>query len=266
MHRKMYIMEKKIISSVVVALLAITSYGQKISGTWNGRLNAGQQKLSLVFKFIQDGSGKGVCTMDCLEQGVKDFPAVVNYISTDSVNISVTKIGASYAGGLKNGEIIGKFSQSGMTFDLNMTSGEVIFIRTQNPQPPSEQIHRMCELNGLSRNIADAQITQFTKTTNPWLKYFLSFDPASDIKGTKCPTMAINGTKDMQVISTSNLASIKQLLPANSKNMVKEYDGLNHLFQHCATGNSSEYVNISETISPEVLKDIADWIKQINLK
>ena len=422
MHRKMYIMEKKIISSVVVALLAITSYGQKISGTWNGKLNAGQQKLSLVFKFIQDGSGKGVCTMDCLEQGVKDFPAVVNYISTDSVNISVTKIGASYAGGLKNGEIIGKFSQSGMTFDLNMTSGEVIFIRTQNPQPPfpykteevtfinpsdkalfagtltypvgyekmnkkavpvvlmitgsgqenrdeevfqhkpflviadylarngvatlrfddrgvgfskgdvkelttmvnmedavaglaylkqlnkfgrigvlghseggtvsfmlasrgkvdfiismagtgvrgdsviSEQIHRMCELNGLSRNIADAQIAQFTKTTNPWLKYFLSFDPASDIKGTKCPTMAINGTKDMQVISTSNLASIKQLLPANSKNMVKEYDGLNHLFQHCTTGNSSEYVNISETISPEVLKDIADWIKQINLK
>nr|MBP7985301.1 alpha/beta hydrolase [Bacteroidaceae bacterium] len=130
----------------------------------------------------------------------------------------------------------------------------------------SEQVHRMSELNGLSRDIVEAQIAQFTKTTNPWLVYFLNFDPASDIKNTKCPTMAINGTKDMQVIYTSNLFSIKRLLPENRKNLVKEYDGLNHLFQHCTTGNSSEYVNITETISPEVLKDIANWIKQINLK
>ena len=73
----------------------------------------------------------------------------------------------------------------------------------------SEQVHHMCELSGLSKDVADAQIAQFMKTTDSWLKYFLSFDPVSDIKNTKCPTMAINGTKDMQVISTSNLVSIR---------------------------------------------------------
>jgi hypothetical protein len=41
---------------------------------------------------------------------------------------------------------------------------------------------------------------------------------------------------------------------------VKEYPGLNHLFQHCTTGLFLEYGQIEETISPEVLDDVAKWI------
>jgi pimeloyl-ACP methyl ester carboxylesterase len=412
-------MGNKITLAFAFVLLSVCCFAQKISGTWNGKLEVGSQTLSLVFNFSQDHTGKDVCTMDCLEQGVKDIPTEVKFISVDSVNISVPKLGASYTGGLYDGKLKGKFSQSGMTFDLNLSSGDVKIIRTQNPQPPfpyhteeetfcnpsdnasfagtlvyptsyekmkkrevpvvlmvtgsgqenrdeevfqhrpflviadylarngiatlrfddrgvggskgdvskfttmlnmedadagisylrklnrfgkvgvlghseggtvafmlasrgkvdfiismagtgvigdsviSEQIHRIYELQGLPPSMADAQIAQMRKTDDSWVKFFRTFDPSADIKGARCPVMAINGSKDTQVISSSNLSAIRRMLPANSKNLVKEYDGLNHLFQHCKLGASSEYFSITETISPEVLKDMAEWIKGI---
>ncbi len=51
--------------------------------------------------------------------------------------------------------------------------------------------------------------------------------------------------------------AIKRLLPKSKRNVTKEYPGLNHLFQHCATGLMNEYRQIEETIAPEVLSDIA---------
>ena len=47
---------------------------------------------------------------------------------------------------------------------------------------------------------------------------------------------------------------------------IKEYPGLNHLFQHCKTGSPSEYGEIIETISKEVLRDIAGFLKEIEIK
>ena len=72
--------------------------------------------------------------------------------------------------------------------------------------------------------------------------------------------MAINGDKDVQVEAAPNLKAIKELLPANKRSIVKSYPGLNHLFQHCQTGQPAEYINIEETISEEVLADMAKWI------
>ena len=41
---------------------------------------------------------------------------------------------------------------------------------------------------------------------------------------------------------------------------LKEMPGLNHLFQTAETGALSEYGRIEETISPEVLRLVGDWI------
>lgn len=101
------------------------------------------------------------------------------------------------------------------------------------------------------------------ETCTPWLKYFISYDPSADIRNVKCPVMAVNGSKDTQVTATENLSAIRRLLPANKMNVVKEYDGLNHLFQHCTTGIVTEYNQIEETMSPEVMADIAAWINKV---
>ena len=98
---------------------------------------------------------------------------------------------------------------------------------------------------------------------SPWLRWFIDYDPSADIRQTSCPVFALNGDHDCQVISSLNLTAIRRLLPPSEKNLVKEYPALNHLFQHCTTGLPTEYGQIEETISSEVLHDIAQWIHNI---
>ena len=98
---------------------------------------------------------------------------------------------------------------------------------------------------------------------NKWMNWFINYDPTAHIAATTCPVMAINGDKDCQVIAELNLPAIGEALPRNSKTLVKKYEGLNHLFQHCLTGLPKEYSEIEETISPDVLSDIALWINSL---
>lgn len=96
---------------------------------------------------------------------------------------------------------------------------------------------------------------------SPWMSFFMAYAPTEDIRGTKVPTMAINGSLDTQVRASLNLTKIRNFLPSHPKNLIKEYPDLNHLFQHASTGHVEEYHKIEETISPEVLTDIVTWIK-----
>ena len=105
------------------------------------------------------------------------------------------------------------------------------------------------------KNISNMQI--------PWLQWFINYDPSDDIRQSHCPVFVLNGDLDCQVISSLNLPAIRRLLPSSPQNLVKEYPGLNHLFQHCTTGLPDEYGRIEETISPEVLQDIAHWIHSL---
>ena len=96
-----------------------------------------------------------------------------------------------------------------------------------------------------------------------WMQWFLEYDPSADIRKTRCPAMVINGSLDSQVIASLNLPAIRRLLPSSKKNLIKEYPSLNHLFQHCTTGNPTEYPTIEETISSEVLNDMVEWIGKL---
>ena len=126
------------------------------------------------------------------------------------------------------------------------------------------QANRILALHGMPESTTVEKYRQQQSIQSvPWIKWFMDYDPTDDIRRTHCPVMAINGDRDCQVISSQNLTAIRQLLPPSEKNLIKEYPGLNHLFQHCQTGLPTEYGVIEETISQEVLKDIADWLKQV---
>ena len=133
------------------------------------------------------------------------------------------------------------------------------------------QVNRIAELSGQEVELG---VEDFRRSAlmqgQPWLSWFIDYDPTDDISGTACPVMAVNGSLDSQVISSLNLGAIKEKLPGGSgdgmsgaKNFVKEYTSLNHLFQHCTTGAPTEYRGIEETVSEELLADIAAWIREI---
>ena len=78
----------------------------------------------------------------------------------------------------------------------------------------------------------------------------------------KCPVLAIDGGKDLQVDPAQNLPEIAAALKAgeNRDATTLELPGLNHLFQTCKTGAVSEYGQIEETMAPAALDAITDWI------
>lgn len=126
------------------------------------------------------------------------------------------------------------------------------------------QSNRILEGSGEPANLTTEQYRQnISNMQMPWLQWFINYDPSEDIRRSSCPVFVLNGDLDCQVISSLNLPAIRRLLPVSPKNLIKEYPGLNHLFQHCTTGLPDEYGRIEETMSPEVLQDIAQWIHSL---
>ena len=126
------------------------------------------------------------------------------------------------------------------------------------------QSNRILTLSGQAAVMTVEKYRQTAATMNlPWLNWFNDYDPANNIRQIRCPVFALNGDRDCQVISTLCLPALRQLLSPSKKHLIKEYPMLNHLFQHCTTGLPEEYGQIEETISPEVLQDIAQWLNSL---
>ena len=419
---------KKQVLTAVFMLISFAGMAQvapkttALLGTWTGKLNVGATSLTLVFHFEQTDDHV-VCTMDSPDQGAKGIGVYKNYLSEDSVSLSVITLGVNYRAKLKDGQLDGTFVQNGLRLPLVLKKGELERRRPQMPAAPypyqteditfvnqadnatlsgtltypvgyetmkkkdvpvvimvsgsglqnrdeelfdhkpflvladhlarhgiaslryddrafgkseggdrihkdattldykrdaeagiqhlrslkkfskvgvighseggniafmlgadkkvdfvvsmagvgvkvdtalTAQANKIMELQGQPTRLNVEQYRQNVQALqSPWMDWFVDYDPTKDISAMKCPVMAINGDKDCQVISTLNLPSIRQLLQKNKRHLVKEYPSLNHLFQHCQTGLPTEYGNIEETISPEVLTDIVEWINGV---
>ncbi|HRI46428.1 MAG TPA: alpha/beta fold hydrolase [Ignavibacteriaceae bacterium] len=106
------------------------------------------------------------------------------------------------------------------------------------------------------------------RSVNPWFRLFLTLDPQDYLKKVKVPVLAINGSKDIQVIPSQNLPKIEEALKESGNNdfIVMELEGLNHLFQKCTACTFAEYSTLEETFSPDALKVVGDWLKGRFLK
>jgi pimeloyl-ACP methyl ester carboxylesterase len=104
--------------------------------------------------------------------------------------------------------------------------------------------------------------SQLRLLVSPWFRYYLDYDPVPALQKTMCPVLALNGEKDLQVPPKENLAKIQKALQdgGNKDFQTTELPGLNHLFQHGPTGSPTEYGGIEETIAPEALTAVSDWV------
>jgi len=96
-----------------------------------------------------------------------------------------------------------------------------------------------------------------------WNRFLAGYDPDADLSKIRCPVLALNGDKDTQVPAEPNLGAIDRSLKkaGNTRVDIRRLPGLNHLFQTAKTGHPREYAKIEETLSPDVMKMIADWIR-----
>jgi fermentation-respiration switch protein FrsA (DUF1100 family) len=103
---------------------------------------------------------------------------------------------------------------------------------------------------------------QVKQLTSPWMRFFITYDPRPTLRKVKCPVLAINGEKDLQVPYKENLSAIRAALKKgkNKSFVIKELARLNHLFQECTTGAPSEYAVIEQTFSPIALRKMLHWM------
>jgi fermentation-respiration switch protein FrsA (DUF1100 family) len=141
---------------------------------------------------------------------------------------------------------------------------EIIAKATNSEQLKTELTNYLIEhSNGPEEISKDDYITlQVDQLTSPWMRYFIKYNPATLLEKVKCPVLAVNGDKDLQVPAKENLTAIKNALEkgGNKKVTTKEYPNLNHLFQECKTGSPNEYAVIEQTFSPLALDEITKWI------
>lgn len=114
-------------------------------------------------------------------------------------------------------------------------------------------------IDGMPEALKPITIKALQQADTPYIRHFLNIDVSKLLSKIKCPVLALNGTKDTQVDCTANTIQLEKGL-TNCKHTIKKVDGVNHLFQHCTTGNVVEYQQIEETITPEVLQTITGWI------
>lgn len=97
--------------------------------------------------------------------------------------------------------------------------------------------------------------------SEPWMRAFLSLDPATYLAKVKCPVLALNGANDLQVAADQNLPAIARGLRAahNPDVTIKTLPQLNHFFQTDPAA-TSRYASIEETFAPSALQLIGDWL------
>jgi len=105
-----------------------------------------------------------------------------------------------------------------------------------------------------------AALATVKQLSSPWYTWFIAYDPGPTLSKLRIPVLAINGDKDVQVISKQSLPAIREALKNDPDATVLELPGLNHLFQTAGTGAPLEYARIEETISPTALNLMVDWV------
>lgn len=116
----------KLLLGCVLAAVSINVCAQTLDGTWSGSLPVG---LRLVLHI--NGS---TVTMDSPDQGANGMATSTNYISCDTLSISIPQLMLNYTAKLTDGKLAGDFVQGGYNVRLILSKKE--YRRPQTPVEP----------------------------------------------------------------------------------------------------------------------------------
>lgn len=147
---------------------------------------------------------------------------------------------------------------------MNLISGvldEIIARTKDNRRVPVDIDALASEIGGDVPPMVLQSLKNNTANNSPYFGKLLMLDARGGMNKIKCPVLAVNGSLDTQVNAGKNLSAIRDGIPH-----AKTYElaGLNHMLQHARTGEINEYAEIKETISPEVLQLISNFIHENN--
>jgi pimeloyl-ACP methyl ester carboxylesterase len=121
--------------------------------------------------------------------------------------------------------------------------------------PSEAAIHQQWNDRIGTLNVNTASSDQF--------KTFLQQDPLDTWRQIKIPVLVINGGKDAQVSAEQNVGGLLKALKGNPAKVSQQiFPNLNHMLQTATTGATDEYAQIDQTLAPEVMKTMVQWLLQ----
>ena len=144
-------MRKRMILSAVACIAGIFAWAGGPDGKWNGRLQINPQVgLNLSINISAAETENPVVTMDSPDQGAYGLPMTIDFLSSDSINISNSQLMMRYSGKIEGEKITGEFSQGMLSLPLefSLTTESMLPKRPQTPQPPFQYSTEEVTFNG----------------------------------------------------------------------------------------------------------------------
>ena len=133
----------KYLVSLLLLLTVLTGRAQvnptsALVGSWSGQLVVGPMSLTLVLH-LKQADGYVEVALDSPDQGAKNLSAAKEYLSDDSIAITLDYLNVTYTARLKNEKLDGTFTQNSISIPLVLSRGVAERKRPQYPQPPQPE-------------------------------------------------------------------------------------------------------------------------------
>ena len=126
---------KRVSILLLTFLISFHSFGQDITGQWNGVLKVQGTQLRLVFHVAKTDIGY-ISTMDSPDQGANGIPVTNTTFENSKIKFEVSNARIEYNGELKENEIKGTFKQGGQEFPMNLSRKDIEKVVINRPQEP----------------------------------------------------------------------------------------------------------------------------------
>lgn len=144
--------------------------------------------------------------------------------------------------------------------EIRRMQGEVMaaVVRNKDDGPAAA---RAAEAVLIAAGQTEAQARAATPAfASNWYRWFAAHDPAPALRTLEVPVLAIYGAKDVQVPADQNSEALRRLDPEAE---IVVLPGLNHLLQTATTGLPAEYAAITETVAPEAISTVVNWVVRV---
>ncbi len=122
----------------------------------------------------------------------------------------------------------------------------------------------------LTPEMRDSQIAEIPKkidamAADPWMKFFLTYDPAPTMRRVKTPVLILTGSRDQQAVPEQVALQEAAFKEGGNKDVTaRVLPDLNHLFVQDTDGFPGNYAKLPPPVmmQTDVLVMIADWLAQ----
>ena len=155
--------------------------------------------------------------------------------------------------------------QSRETMESNLETNKAIYQEVMRENTDRQKIESLLrdaltQADSAQKEKMISQQMQFL--TQPWMEFFLQYDPATPIASADYPILAVFGAKDTQVPVEPNMKELTRIMQNNPHHKIDTlvFDEANHLFQKADSGSPSEYSKLDKAFVEGFTEQVAEWI------